>query len=428
MPQTVSRATSFGLGGRSSGRVGSITADATNPYAAYYNPALLAAGEKAQLTLSGYASSADVDTLSSIVLENSAPNFPLQGSLDYPQEDQGLWSLGLSSPISLDALWTHHHGGVGLSFSGPLNSAGQYQSGLASDFYLLHYGNPNRSLRASSGVGLELVRDTLFLGAGLSLFLHAAGNGQTTLSEPSGIQRGRYSMQVTLRASSLFGMYWKTPFFDTSFVFRTPQNPGFHQIMQGEIEALGAQMSIPLMFSSSLAYQPHAIEMDLQRNLTQSLTGSIGVAYLLWSAYEPSFLEVRTPIAPQSGALPTLSQSLSPPRFRNTWNPRASFEAHLLRDTWTVTGGYSFRQTPVKDMSGVSNILDSNTHIFGGSVTYRLAANLILPSPTYWTLFGQYHWLTPSTVKKFDPQSIGSPGYRIRGQAYCYGISFQAEL
>jgi hypothetical protein len=113
--------------------------------------------------------------------------------------------------------------------------------------------------------------------------------------------------------------------------------------------------------------------------------------------------------------------------LRNTLNPRVSVEYGLFNERFWISVGYQYRPTPVPDLSGTANFLDSDTHVVGLSLRHALAPGALLPWRTEWGLFGQYHWLVQRAVAKAAPDVIGAPGYAISGSAYAYGLSIQAE-
>jgi long-subunit fatty acid transport protein len=113
--------------------------------------------------------------------------------------------------------------------------------------------------------------------------------------------------------------------------------------------------------------------------------------------------------------------------LRNTLNPRVSIETVLLKSL-TLSSGYQYRPTPVTDLSGTENYLDSNAHIVGLSLSHTILESDFLSGPAEVGIYGQYHWLTRREVIKSSPAKGGLKDYSFQGNAAIYGLCLQTAL
>ncbi len=156
-------------------------------------------------------------------------------------------------------------------------------------------------------------------------------------------------------------------------------------------------------------FSPRQFQLGMAVQPWGSLMAAIDVTHMAWS-------EMRTDAAASyvylSGGLadvfPTQNGTPPPePNFHDTWNPAlgiegAVWQGDLLRVN--LRGGYRYRPTPVPDQSGVSNYLDSNTHIpsLGVGLTLTHLGEL-LPRPCSLDAFAQYHQHERRESHKDDP-------------------------
>jgi len=95
------------------------------------------------------------------------------------------------------------------------------------------------------------------------------------------------------------------------------------------------------------------------------------------------------------------------PNFHDTWNPSLGLEVKTLTGYWLqmdLRGGYRYRPTPVPNQTGISNYLDSNTHVMaaGLGLTFRDPLEL-LPRPFSLDSYFQFHQHETRRTEKYDP-------------------------
>jgi hypothetical protein len=423
----------YGLGGVSTGRVSSVTADVENPFAALLNPALLGAQRNPLFEAASSAAEANYATFKNVLIDS--PNYRTQSGVNTvsdftpPGFNSILWSIGMTFPFVLPKPLGSRHMGFGTVLSGPFGQLRSFTSSTPYDFTLLRYGTSDSQFKGTSSLGIEILPDLLYAGAGLSLFITAAGAADAVLvtNNPT----ARLNLNVGLNTAAVAGLYANLPKMlgevsqHISLVYRQAVEPTFEEEFTGSVQVFSGSgtIDIPAAFQTSLYYEPNTFEIDWQGDF-EFMTLSVGVSYQLWSAYQPAFLQVSAPNADQQASstqLPGLS-------MRNTVNPRVSAEVPFFDRKAALAAGYQYRPTPVYDLSGAANLLDTNTHVVGVSARYRFGKSELVPFPVTTSLYGQYQFFETRTVVKSDPSYIGAPGYQFGGSAYTYGLSLQAAF
>lgn len=414
----------FGLGGESSGRAGSVTAEIQNPFAALYNPALISAQRTPQITLSTSFVKHQFNPLNGVLMDSpvyrTIDGKERVGSISVPSEDFSYWALGLTFPFRTSLLdrWV----GLGLSFSGPFGKLGSFSSLSPYDFHSLHYGASNSKLKASFAMSTELIKESLYFGGAFNTYFSTAGQTEATLTSRN--PTARMVMDVGLNSSAILGLLLNVEPFTSSFVYRAQVAPLFYQSFKEQTE-IGGEPTIvfPATAIAYLLYEPKRLEWDFQTNIRE-FKFSTGLSYELWSQYEDSPLRVtaETTEGVRQTELPATS-------MRDTLNPRVSVSISLLREGLLVGSlGYQWRPSPVRSLDGVSNLLDSSTHLIGASLFYKLFNKYKYLYPLKIGLYGQTHLVSSRRIEKARSSFIGSPGYEYGGQVYLYGVSLIGEL
>jgi hypothetical protein len=418
----------YGLGGSTSGRVSGVTAEENNPYAALYNPALISFQPGSLFAFSTSMAGASYGSLGNVVVDS--PSYPTQSGVPVtsnftpPPMSVLVWAAGFTYPFQLPSWTGGRRAGLGITLSGPYEKLRSFSAGTPYDFYSLRYGGDDSQFKATVALSGEIIPDYLSAGAGLSVFITAAGSSEANLVTQN--PTGRLNLDVGLNTAAIAGLYGKALKTGFAFTFRQGINPTFQQQFVGQVQiARGTgTMALPVVVSSTLYFEPSLFELEAQREFGLWKV-SAGVSYQMWSQYNPSFLIVQAQDAGQQ----TASTNTPSLQLNNTVNPRASVETTLL-SPFILSAGYQFRPSPLSDQtaSGPSNILDTDAHIVGFSVTHKIPKNEIIPLPLSWGLFAQYHFLTTRQITKQDPGFVGGPEYSFGGNAYTYGLWLQAEL
>jgi len=424
-PLSATQDQNYGLSATTSGRVGSVAAEPHNPFAALYNPALLAAQPESLFGFGTSATAARFSTFKGVRLDSARFRTTDGASRSGDYTPQGhstaLWAVGMTYPFSLRGL-VDRRAGLGASLSGPFQSLRTFQSQTPYDFYSLRYGTSDTQFKGTFSAAVEIIPERFYVGAGLSLFISSSGNAETTIASEN--PTGRFALDVGLNTAAVAGAYYRADSFQWGLVYRQEIAPQFEQRFRGSIAVgEGDAMIQPLIFRSTLYFEPHTIETEIQSDLGP-LVASLGVSYQLWSRYRPSYLVAETKDA-RAQTLTTQEPGL---RLHDTWSPRASVEMPFWERQFFASLGYRYRPSPVGDYSGAGNVLDSNTHLFGVSLQNEFAVGGGSPLRVRWGIYGQYHVMETVRVHKASADYIGAPGYEFGGHAYAYGLSLQANL
>lgn len=405
--------TNFGLGGHSTGRVGGGTADPATPFAGWVNPALLA-GAKRGFQVSASSGGATYDPLGEIRLDGAAyragDGRDLFGEGSIPTRSQTLWTIGYEAPFRLG----NHRGGLGMVTSGPLRDVRKFVARTPYDFTNLRYGDAEGQLRGIMAAGFEAIPGVVAIGVGLNLYLSTAGVSDLTLvgKDPT----GRMSLDVTLNSSTVGGIWVQAGRSRLGLVYREKVAPDFQQKFSGRVQLGGDPvLAQPVLVQSSLYFEPATWELEYQLN-GEAWRLAWGLEYQQWNEYEPPFL-----IASSVDTSGNLVQTNAPPlALRAVLSPRVSGMWDVAPQ-WTVGAGYSYRPSPVEDLSGPTNLVDTDAHALGLSLSYGWG-------PWSLTLAGQHHVFEGRTVVKDDGTYIGAPGYTVSGSATAVGLSLRTPL
>lgn len=415
-----SQAQNFGLDAQSTGRAGSVTAEETNIHSALYNPALLGTTKQSGFSFSTSQVNVKVNEFESILLPRSLrkSDEPVRDRLQLSEVSQTRWALGFNQPIRLKAL--SRQAGFGLSFAGPYEKLRGFVAHAPDDFFTARYGTSDAQFKGTVSLGLELVPDTLYVGTGLSLFLSGAGAAETTLSSNP---TSRMNLDVVLEKAPVVGLYARSGSFSSALTFHQKIDPILEQAVKAKVRINGRDtFEQPVVMRSSLYFEPRTLEWDLQQKATP-LTWSVGLSYQLWGEYEPPVLFTETPDLMGT----THRTSGGKPPTRNTLNPRASVGVHLGATT-LASLGYQYRPTPFYDLSGISNAMDSDTHILGLALEQRFSNSWVLGTPLNLGVFGQLHQFKDREISKDTPKGSPSSTFVFTGNALVVGVSAQAEL
>lgn len=409
----------YGLGDRSAGRAGSITAEPENPFTALSNPALLALQPHPRF---GFTTASAVASFAPMRGISLVPGARTTGDYRLPDSRLMLWAAGYGTSFELPAWLDERHGGFGLALSGPYERLRGYTASTPQDFFSLRYGTSDAQFKATVSLAAEIIPDWLSVGAGLSVYIVTGGSAELAVTGSNPV--GRMALDVGIRAAPVFGLYFERRRTGASLVLREAIDPVFRQTVTGTVPLGGDTILVqPLLVQSSLYYEPRLVESDVQHDFGP-FTLSAGIAYQNWSRWKPAFLVAEVPDA--SGRVhrtqvPVIS-------LRDTLSPRASIEVRLLGRRLTFSAGYQYRPSPVKDTAGPANPLDTDIHVAGLSFRHTVDEVEWLPFGFSWGLYAQYHWMKERAVTKAAPDSVGAPGYVISGRAYTFGASLGVDL
>ncbi len=421
-PATAMLDQTYGLGGTLTGKAIGTT-DTANAFSALVNPALLATGQSRQFDFSFTGVRAGFEIDDEVLLDSKTyltrEGTDRRGTPELVRLSTSVWAAGYSHPVSL-SFWPGHRMGFGLALSGPFEDLRRWMALSAYDFTNLRFGGPDIQFKGTLGTALEIIPKHLFLGAGLSIFMTSSGVSNVDLNTRS--PTGRLAMNVGLNSALVMGMHAVYEQWGFSLVGRQAVNPKFRQEFTGTVRIDGSRvMNQPATIEASLYYEPAILSAEVKRTWGH-FAFSGGVTYQNWARYEPRYLNVATRDA--DGRNYVTMPAITP--MRDTLNPGFSIEYNGLRRMKFATS-YQFRPTPVVDLSGPGNLLDTNQRVIGLSVSRDLG-NVLFMERTVISMYGQHQMLEDRTVIKASSEYIGAPGYTIRGSSFAFGLSLAAGL
>jgi len=410
----------------SSGRVSGVTAEVANAFAARYNPALIAAQSLPLFGFSVAAAGAHYSPLSGVLVDS--PRYRTQDAIPRTQDFQlpdmavTTWAVGGTYPFFLPHFLGDRSAGFGFTFSGPMGQLHQISATTPYDFNSLHYGVSDSQLKATISASVELIPQHLFLGGGVNFYLASSGAADAQLATDN--PTGRMQVDVGLNTAAVAGLFAQAGDNAFSLVYHQEIVPPFEQVMNAKVQFGGrGAFQLPFAARTVFYYEPHLFEADFQHDFGL-VTASFGASYQLWSHFRPAFLAIVT----EDSNGKVISTSVPQLSMSNTWNPRASLQLPLWQKHVLLAAGYEYRPSPVQEISGATNLLDTNTHVAGLSLQYQLHPGELFSTAVRVGVFGQYHWLTSRTITKSSAEFIGSPSYTVSGHAQLYGASIEAEL
>lgn len=346
--------------------------------------------------------------------------FNASESLNLKNQSLATWALGFSYPFKLGQK-SERHMGFGLALSGPYQKLRTFSGHAPSDAFVMRYGASDSQFKASIGAGIEILPTTLYFGGGLSLYLSTAGAAEENIvgNNPT----GRMALEVGLNSAAILGLYAQNEKTQGALTFHQHLDPSFTQLIDGNISVAGSDViHQPMVAKSSLYYEPQSLQVEGQHQFGKIKT-SMGLAYEFWSRYKAPILITE---AKDNLGASRITQLAQVP-LRNTWNPRISIEIPA-GDSLKIGSGYQYRPTPVTDLSGTGNYLDSNAHVLGLSLAHSIKPNSFLPWPTQLGVYGQYHWLASRKVTKSASSAESRSEYTFQGNAAVYGLCLQTAL
>jgi len=415
----------FGLGGESTGRVSAMTAESESAFAALFNPSLLASQTETHLSFSTFSTATHFDPMGPVLTDSArfrtARGIESTSPVQLENNSTMLWSAGFSHPFLLPHYFSRR-AGFGVVLSGPYEKLRTFRAGSPYDFQSLRYGSADRQFKGTVSGALELWPDTFFFGAGLSLYLTTAGAADAAITGEN--PTGRLALDVGLNTAAVAGLFWKNEATSAGFVYRQEIKPTDRLAFEGKVAVGGQDVATqPVLMQSTMHFEPGSFELDVQHRF-ETFKASLGVALQRWSLYQPAFLVLSTEDA-DGQVLTTQTPAIV---ANDTLNPRASVSVPFLKEKLWLSAGYQYRPTPLGDLSGPTNIVDSNAHVAGLSASYRFEASELWIWPTSLSAYAQHHWLSRRRVDKQDAAFIGGPGYDYSGTAYVLGVSVQSDL
>lgn len=426
----------YAFGSRALSLGGAFTAVADDYSAAFYNPAGLAQLSGNQITIDYLYTSPKID-VKTLDGQDLVIRLPDGQTKNDPTQHSGGKGFNLAIPIlgiALDVnkmanLPFHVQVGVGASLPEKFSSVYRVNSNPPDQPQLFRYGDDIDRLHAAISVGIEVIKDLLYVGGGCQAMLYGEArihvDGMNVTTDPEKSQTvSEVSIPAILKFDPVAGLLF------------TPMNKklkigvSFREKQELEITPVSATLTIDGLPDATLAmimgiksfFNPREYSLGCSYDFGGfMLSGEVNLQE--WSDYRYS----RSHTAQDSTGKPYFEGD---PDFSNTVNYRLGIEYRLNKKT-SLMLGYCHQPTPIPNQSGrITNYIDMDKDMVSLGGQYSLSLPSLLSKPL--TLNGviQYQKLKEYTVNKDGISGdnggvtwIDQESYKVSGDAYAFGIS-----
>jgi long-chain fatty acid transport protein len=428
-------ADTWGFGTRAVSLGGAFTAIADDYSAAYYNPAGLAQSSRNYFTLD-YMYTAPKVKVKDLQGNDLVIRNPDGSVRTNPNEYRGS-SRGLDLSIPLIGLGINVNDIVnmpikvqfGMAISMPERSDTMYRiySYPVDQPHFIRYGDNIDRIHAAIGIGVEAIKDLLYIGIGAQTMLYGDGMiyvDGLNMTASNGAAVAEVKQSNLLKMDPVAGIMI-TPLnkkLKIGFSFRDKEQvevdplptliTAIDTAFQGNIGIVMGLYAFytPREFSLGTSYDFDFLLVSAEANLQK------------WSDYD---------IMPEEKVNElTKTKFANMPNFKDTVNLRLGLEWRL-NDKANVTFGYCYQPTPVPDQSGVvSNYIDMNKNIFSLGGRYTFDVPFALNKPMSVGAMLSYQLLQTLNVNKNGITGINGGAtwvdqvsYKVSGDAYAGGIN-----
>ncbi|MFC1889020.1 outer membrane protein transport protein, partial [Thermodesulfobacteriota bacterium] len=214
-----------------------------------------------------------------------------------------------------------------------------------------------------------------------------------------------------------------------------------------EIDAQLFIVPIAGKMETMIFYGPRQVTLGWAWRPCERFLGSLDLTWLQWSKFNDATMAMAVKFG--QGELQVPFVDVLNPNFSDTWLPRAGVEYRLKTWdglSWTksaevrVRGGYYFVDSPVPEQKGVTNYMDSDSHVFSTGLGCALKSPFGSNRTFMMNLHFQLNHLADRKHKKdaelidldgdgsFETRVMGYPGYVTGGDiiagGFTLGVSF----
>lgn len=393
-------ASNFGLGAGALSMSGAYTGVADDFSACYYNPGGLAFQKRPAFAHDrrGTSLSAGLGYISNILWTKDPGTGRSYANISPLLFEQ----LGLTvGPSALGGLLPERRAYFGFAFYAPTDAIiGWKERNTSIDRYFLFYDNQNRIFGFLADAAYRF-NDHLSLGAGANIYADSR-----TITNVNFVQSTFYHTEdnvILIKAAPVAGIMIKL---DNSLKIglNYRAETRFNDYGVNNLYASGL-----LFYTQSFNYvrffSPEQYSMGISYRLTKPiLLFSLDATYAHWSDF----------VDEQGDGLPQTS-------LFDTVVPRLGMR-YSLKDNISLSAGYAFIRSPVRDQAGETNFLDSNKHLlsFGSSYTFKKAG--FWQAPIKLSAYVQDTLFQTGYVHKTQQVTQYQQGYSFGGSVFDAGI------
>jgi len=426
----------YGFGSRAISMGGAYSAVADDFSAAYYNPAGLPQIGQVSVGVGMNFFSTRFNANQNVVVGETPEETPVIGNVDVSNSDNGGFMGGLAVGITRRLAI-----GVGMYLPSTEYLAKLQTQNQREPNYIFYEKRPRRFDLLVS-VGAEILRG-LHIGAGADILFGPLGRVKVRV--PVGGE-GTVDLSLMFRPRISFygGLLWKIrKDMSIGIVYREKKKQGEVDInLDAEIDI--AQLVIPIAgkMDTMIFYSPRQVTLGWAWKPGQRFLMDLDLTWLQWSKFEDSTMHMVVKLTANQINVPF--QKVLDPGFDDTLLPRVGIE-YLLK-TWSffpvadavdlkLRGGYHFVDSPVPEQKGITNYLDSDSHVFSTGLGLALQNLFGSERALKLDLYFQFHHLVDREHKKDmemadldgdgipETRVIGYPGYVTGGHILAGGFT-----
>jgi len=430
----------YGFGARAIGMGGAYSAVSDDFSAVYYNPAGLAQIDQVDIGFGMTFFDAGFKSIQNVVVGETPQGAPIIGDVDTSVSDNGGFMGGLGVGITRRIA-------IGVGMYVPSNKyLAKLQTQNQREPHFIWYEKRPQRFAILVAAGVEILKG-LYVGAGADILF--GPEGQVKVMVPVG---GEGTVDLSLlfrpRIFPYGGLLYKIKDnMSIGLVYKEERTQGEVDItLSAEISIQDAVMPIAGKMDSMIFYSPRQVTLGWSWKPGERLHVSLDLAWLQWSKFQDATMKMLVQFF-DSAYVPF--QERLDPGFHDTFLPRAGIEyavKTLDGFSWAeaielkLRGGYSFVDSPVPEQTGITNYLDSDTHVFSCGLGAALLKPFNMNRTFHMNLYFQVHHLTNREHIKEeevvdlngdgspDTRVIGYPGYVTGGDilagGFTVGVSF----
>jgi long-chain fatty acid transport protein len=426
----------YGYGSRAISMGGAYSAVSDDFAAAYYNPAGLPQIGDVDLGFGMTFFNTNFNTIQNVVVGETLGGEPIIGDVDTSLSDNGGFmggvSVGLSEDIAL---------GVGFYLPSTHYLARLQTQNQREPNFIWYEKRPKRFALLVS-VGARVYKG-LHIGAGIDVLFGPEGVVNVRVPVAG---EGTVDLALTFRPriAPYAGLLYKMKN-DMSFaiVYKDRKNQGEIDInLNASLESQVLTIPIAGKMESMIFYSPRQVTFGWAWKPGQRFNLALDLAWLQWSQFKDATLDMFVAIGP--GGTEVNFQEVLDPGFNDTLLPRVGIE--YLAKKWSLfpladrvelklRGGYYFQKSPVPEQTGLTNFLDSDSHVFSAGLGFALRDLFGTTRALKLDFHFQFHQLMNREHKKDgefadldgdgipETRVIGYPGYVTGGNIFAGGFT-----
>lgn len=316
---------------------------------------------------------------------------------------------------------------IGVTFSTPVDKLTELTTKDAYQPQYSGYSADSQRMTVALG-GSTRAMEWMTVGFGLNYYLVQAASYESRMPSDTGSGRtttGNMKMTVKPALAPFLGV----TFVSNGEVFKpgSTESANYYTLyysgardnkfkMRSDV-LIGVIGTTPVSFDNeaSLFYDPETWSFGYTFK-SSYLDVSASLDRELWSRYDGGIMKYS--FRTFQGTFTQYKNDIS---FKDIWIPKVGMSFKWSDSAFRT--GIAYRESPHSDLSGQTNYIEPDRWI--GGLGYAFSSKIfgLLDEAINFESHFQAHYLIPKTVTKTDSTSLGSPGYKVGGWVYSYGLN-----